>query len=212
MRHYEESRWVDYVRGLADANAHQELKSHLEAGCPECSTTMELFRKVAKAAAHEIEHEPPEYAVHSVKAYFALQQTERQPASVRFLGLKLAFDSLAEPVGAGIRSLGGESRQLVYYANDYALTLRMDYDTDLSLGGELLHRDSGPVSNVPALLLSGHTVLGYSLSGELGDFHLTCSREKTMRLRMLVDKDELIEVDLDWPQDLEPVEADESAG
>jgi hypothetical protein len=167
MRHYEESRWVDYVRGLADANAHQELKSHLEAGCPECSTTMELFRKVAKAAAHEIEHEPPEYAVHSVKAYFALQQTERQPASVRFLGLKLAFDSLAEPVGAGIRSLGGESRQLVYYAN---------------------------------------------LSGELGDFHLTCSREKTMRLRMLVDKDELIEVDLDWPQDLEPVEADESAG
>lgn len=201
MTHYDENQWVDYVRGLADTTNHAELQSHLESGCAECSNTMQLFRRLATVAEHDAQNEVPSHAVRSVKAYFSLQQTERQPALVRLLGLNLAFDSFAEPAPVGTRSLDSASRQLVYYGNDYALTLRMNYDSEVSLGGELLHRDKGPVSNVPALLMSGHTVLGYSLSGDLGDFHLTCDQENPMRLRMLVDDDELIEIDLDWPQD-----------
>ena len=212
MAHYEEDQWVDYVRGIDSPKVHVEMQSHLESGCSDCTRSMELFKKVVVAAAHDLEHAPPSYAVRSVKAYFSLQQTERKPALVRFLELNLAFDSFSEPLPAGTRGFDSASRQLLYYGNDYALTLRIDYDRDVSLGGELLHRDSGPVENVPTLLLSGHTVLGYSLSGELGDFHLTCGHENPMRLRMLVDKDELIEIDLDWTQEFESAEAGDSAG
>ena len=130
-----------------------------------------------------------------------MQRTQSESSLVRFSKLEMAFDSVAEAVPAGARNLDSISRQLVYYGNDYALTLRMDLDTEISLGGELLHRDKGPVSNVPALLMSGHTVLGYSLSGELGDFHMTCGQEDPLRLRMLVNDDELIEIDLEWPED-----------
>ena len=49
--------------------------------------------------------------------------------------------------------------------------------------------------------MSGDTVLSYSLSGELGDFHMTCGHEDPLRLRMLVNDDELIEIDLEWLRD-----------
>ncbi len=201
MTHYKEDQWVDYVRGLADSCSRIELQEHLDSGCSECRGTMEHFESVAAVAARDLEHEPPPYAVRSVRAYFLLQQTQRESASVRFLKLSMAFDSLAEPACVGTRSLESTSRQLVYCGNDYVLTLRLDLDPEVSLGGELLHRDKGPVSNVPALLMSGHTVLGYALSGDLGDFHMACGREGPLRLRMLVNDDELIEIDLEWPQD-----------
>lgn len=201
MTHYAENQWVDYVRGLDDKNSRFELQEHLDSGCSECRETKERFDSVARLAAREPEQEPPAYAVRSVLAYFSLQQTQSESGWTRLLKLNMAFDSLGEPVHVGTRSLDSASRQLVYYGNDYALTLRMDLDSEVSLGGELLHRDRGPVSNVPALLMSGHTVLGYSLSGELGDFHMNCGQEDPLRLRMLVDNDQLIEIDLDWPTD-----------
>jgi len=201
MTHYKEDQWVDYVRGLADSRSRIELEEHLESGCSECRDTMERFESVARVAARDLEHQPPPYALRFVRAYFSLQQTQSQSSLARFLKLRLAFDSFAEPAGVGTRGLDSSSRQLVYYGNDYALTLRMEFDAEVSLGGELLHCDKGPVSNVPALLMSGHTVLSYSLSGELGDFHMTCRHEDPLRLRMLVNDDELIEIDLEWHQD-----------
>lgn len=196
--HFSEDQWVDYVRGLAD-EGHMAMRDHLASGCSECGAATALFEKVATLAAHEAEHRPPNYAVRSVKAYFSLQNVERESGLARLLGLDLAYDSSVAPATVGTRNVDSDSRQLVYYGNDYALTLRMDYDKDVSLGGELLHRDTGPVSNVPALLMSGHRVVGYSLSGELGDFHMNCGEEDPLRLRMLVNDDRLIEIDLDWP-------------
>lgn len=209
MPHYDENRWVDYVRGVSDPEGVDDLQEHLESGCAECGGWAATFERLATLATHREESEPPAHAVRSVKAYFSVQQAQKAPGMVSLLGLQLAFDSLAEPVTIGTRSLDMASRQLVYYGNDYALTLRMDYsdglpsDSGVSLGGELLHRDSGPVANVPALLMSGHTVIGYSLCGELGDFHMTCAQGEPLRLRMLVTDDQLIEIDLDWPQDFD---------
>ncbi len=52
MTHYDENRWVDYVRGLSDSGAQHELESHLGSGCSECANTAALFGRVAHCSAH----------------------------------------------------------------------------------------------------------------------------------------------------------------
>lgn len=201
MAHYEEEQWVDYVRGVIDAADRSEIDEHLDSGCSQCTEASRAFEGLVGFAAREVESKPPAHLLRSIRAYYSLQQVDREPTLAERLKLTLAFDSFAEPARAGTRSIDSACRQMVYYGNDYALTLRMDYESEVSLGGELVHRKSGPVSNVPALLMSGHSVLGYSTSGELGDFRLSCDQDQPMRLRMLVNEAELIEIDLDWSED-----------
>lgn len=198
MKHYEDSEWVDFARGMTRGERRAEMEDHLSSGCSDCARAAASFERIASLARCEAESEPPHWVLRNVYAYFSLQQVGREASLLEKLELHLAFDSLADGAVAGTRSLDSASRQVVYYGHDYALTLRMDYDSEVSLGGELLHRKSGPVPNVPALLMSGHSVLGYSLSGELGDFQMSCEKDQPIRLRMLVNDDELIEIDLDW--------------
>ena len=141
----------------------------------------------------------PEHAMRSVKALSAIHLPERAPKLVS-LALQLAFDSFLEPAPAGTRGLELSSRHLVYYAQNYALDLRLEYEAEtdlLQLGGEILDRKFGPVSDVPTFLIADDQVVSRSTSGELGEFNMTCDNEGSIRLCLVMNDDECIDVSLD---------------
>lgn len=200
-QHYDVSQWSDYVRGVFGGEQQQAMEAHLGSGCASCSRTADLLRRVKDVADSDSRNAPPDFALRSVKAYFGLQSPERVSGFGR-VPVRLAYDSLLEPAPVGTRSLHSSSRQLVCYAKNYALTVRMDHlddkeDEELILAGEVLHQLDGPMPNVPAYLMSGRQVLAQTRSGELGDFHMTCSSATPLRLCLLVDNDQVMEIGLD---------------
>lgn len=199
MSHYGVEEWTDFVRGLVREENQQPMREHL-AECDACAEKARLLEKVTLAARTDTQLEPLDGAVRSVKAYF----TVRQPSGTRRfkpMGLEIAFDSLMLPQAAGAR--GGAAvatRQLVCYASDYALTVRLDEEAkDLRLDGEILSRQSGPLPDVRAFLLSRDEVLSQTVSGELGEFDLRAASNEKLRLSVVIDHERCLEVELDPP-------------
>ncbi len=198
MNHYGVEEWTDFVRGLVRDENQRPMREHL-AECEECASKARLLEKVTLAARSDSQLEPLDAAVRSVKAYF----TVRQPSGTRRfkpLGLEIAFDSLLLPQVAGARSGAAATRQLVCYASDYALTVRLDQEAkDLHLDGEILSRQSGPLADVRAFLLSRDEVLSQAVSGELGEFDLRATNGDQLRLSVVIDDERCLEVELDPP-------------
>lgn len=197
MSHYGVEEWTDYVRGLVRDEEKQPMREHL-AGCDECTEKARLLERVTWAARSDAKLVPLDGAVRSVKAYF----TVRQPSGMRRfrpLGLEIAFDSLLLPQPAGTRGAVA-TRQLVCYASDYALTVRLDQATrNLHVDGEILSRQSGPLADVRAFLLSRGEVLSQAVSGELGEFDLEAANGSELRLSVVIDEERCLEVELDPP-------------
>jgi len=76
--------------------------------------------------------------------------------------------------------------------------------------GQLLNRDWGPLPDVPAYLVSGDRVVSQSTTGRLGEFHMECQPRGPLHLRLVVNDEELIDVELDRRKesDLRPTVVD----
>jgi hypothetical protein len=198
MDHFDIADWTDYARDFVEADRREAMADHLASGCSRCGRTLSAVERVAIVARSDLRQSPPEHAVRAVKALPALNRPEQAPR-LAFLALQLAFDSFLEPAPVGTH--GGEetSRHLVYYAQNYALDLRLEYATEpamLHLGGEILDRKLGPVSDVPAFLIADDEIVSRSTSSDLGEFDLTCDKEGSLRLCLVLNDDECIDVSL----------------
>ena len=199
MNHFNIADWTDYSRNLLEDDKREAMDDHLASGCARCGRTLSALQRVTNLARNDLQQSLPEHALRSVKALSAIHLPERAPKLVS-LALQLAFDSFLEPAPAGTRGLELSSRHLVYYAQNYALDLRLEYEADtemLQLGGEILDRKFGPVSNVPTFLISDDQVVSRSTSGDLGEFNMTCDNEGSIRLCLVMNDDECIDVSLD---------------
>ncbi len=199
MNHFDIADWTDYARNLIQDELRGDMDEHLASGCARCGRTLKALERVVTLARTDLQQPLPEHAMRSVKALSAIHLPERAPKLVS-LALQLAFDSFLEPAPAGTRALELNSRHLVYYAQNYALDLRLEYEAGtemLQLGGEILDRKFGPVSNVPAFLISDDQVVSRSTSGDLGEFNMVCDNEGSIRLCLVMNDDECIDVSLD---------------
>jgi hypothetical protein len=199
MNHFDIADWTDYARDLIQDDKRSEMEDHLASGCARCGRTLSALERVVTLARTDLQQPLPEHAMRAVKALSAIHLPERAPRLLS-LALQLAFDSFLEPAPAGTRSLEISSRHLVYYAQNYALDLRLEYEADtemLQLGGEILDRKFGPVSNVPAFLIADDQVVSRSTSGDLGEFNMACDNQGAIRLCLVMNDDECIDVSLD---------------
>ncbi len=199
MKHFDIADWTDYARDVLQPEQRQAMADHLASGCTRCGRTLAALERVVAVARDEIRQPLPENAMRSVKALSALHLPERAPKLVS-LALQLAFDSFLEPAPAGTRGLELSSRHLVYYAQNYALDLRLDYEPGtqtLQLGGEILDRQFGPVANVPTFLIADDDIVSRSTSGDLGEFNMSCDSERSLRLCLVMSEEECIDLSLE---------------
>jgi hypothetical protein len=207
LSHITIDQLTDHLLGTGSEESREQVTSHLASGCERCNALYAALARVRRVGTLDANHRPPDGVVRTVKALSGFARPRRDKRRVK---MRLSFDSLVRPGLAGTRSLQASNRHLVFYSQNFALDLRMDYERsvrDVVVVGQLLNRDWGPLPDVPAYLISGDRVISHSTTGRLGEFHMECRPLGPMHLQLAVNDDELIDVELDrrQPEDLRPV-------
>ncbi len=191
MKHYQMEQWLDFVRGLCDEPRRVAMDQHLLA-CAECAPVVKMLQKVQRAAAADSTYQVPEHVLRSARAIFALNRPEKVGMLPRLLG-KLVFDSLREPLAAGVRSQPGTTRQAIYEAGDFSVDLRIEQepgDTTAVLVGQIINHTQPEqrMANIPVLLMSGKEVLGRAVSNRLGEFQMEYQPKRSLQLHLPVQQ------------------------
>jgi hypothetical protein len=190
MTHFSLEQWTDYVRGVADDPTRSAMTAHLDGGCPRCARAVDLLRRVAGVVAIEPQYQVPEHAVRCARAIFAVQrpQTMRLPRAA----LHLIYDSIREPLPAGIRSAERLARRVLYQAGNFFLDIRVEREPGsprLSLVGQLANCDtpSQHPTGVLVLLATGDNVIARAITNRFGEFELDYLPGPNLRLFLPLD-------------------------
>jgi len=183
MQHFSEQAWADFVRGISESQTKATLDSHLARGCSDCRATSDVWNRVQTAVANEKIYTPSDSAVRMVKLEFAASSLESTSVLATLL-----FDTLGQPLPAGIRSGAAVTRQLVYGAEGLTVDLRLDtqaHSGKIGVFGQVLDQRHSRVS------LSGVSIALWTQKGqpfmqvspnEAGEFQLEVDARDDLRL------------------------------
>jgi hypothetical protein len=201
MNHPALQHWVDRARGVLGEAELAEAEAHLAAGCASCRRTAEVMSMLAQVARRERDYEAPSPAAERADALFPRRARGMQ--RLRNLAAELVYDSMRDPLPAGVRA-NDRVNQLLYRAGRYSIDLQINREHGrresgaprLVVVGQLADREhpQRPLSDLPVLLLSGRDVAARTLSNELGEFHLECEPRQRMRLQVWIGGARRIEV------------------
>jgi len=161
MEHFPDQTWADFVRGAGLCANAQDIEAHLANRCPECKTAFDLWRGLGAFAAKESEYTPPPDLVRMVKLEFA-SQYPAEPAGWTFAGM--VFDSMNQPLPAGIRSAAASTRQVVYEGEGLTVDVRFErkpHSNRISAAGQVLDKQ------VPLRWLGNAAVVIWTDGGQM---------------------------------------------
>jgi hypothetical protein len=184
MKHFKLHEWVEFARNMVNLERKTEMQRHLDDGCRECQQMMNLWQQVGASAIREKQYEPPPHALRALLGLFALQRPAKASLITR---LKLAFDSLASPLPAGIRSGGISARQLLYRNGNYSVDLRVEVQADsgrIAMVGQVLNSDEQGrgIADIPVALHSADGKWQGVTTNPLGEFHFECPHSEKLEL------------------------------
>lgn len=187
MKHFSIWQWADFVRGLGEDAARSEMDAHLASRCSRCQRIVHLLRRVAVAAHGEAGYEPPEHAIQFAKAVYLLSSPEK--ISFPRLVARLVYDSLREPLPAGMRGLDRPSRHAMYEAGSYCLDLQIEQQHasgPVTLIGQLADRDNPMTSTpeVPVWVMERNSLVASALCNRFGEFQLEYAPRLHLRLHV----------------------------
>ncbi|MBZ5667287.1 MAG: hypothetical protein LAO30_22130 [Acidobacteriia bacterium] len=121
MEHFSEQPLVDFVRGVSGPELGKDIRAHLAKGCLKCKTAHDAWSRVRRLAAEDSVYAPPENLVRLVKLEFS-SKAARRP--MKWTLANLVFNSLAQPLQAGVRSGALNVWQVIYEAEGLTVDLR----------------------------------------------------------------------------------------
>lgn len=185
MEHFAEENWADFVRGINRAELSNNIAAHLASGCAPCKATFEIWNQVRTMAENEASLMVPEDLVRMVKMEFVIQDLKEPQNS---LDGRLLFDTLTQPLTAGIRAGAITARQVVYEADGLTVDLRLDVQPQsnkVCAIGQILDkrppRSSFRDASVIVWTEKGLPILTTKTS-EFGEFHLEFELQEHLRL------------------------------
>jgi hypothetical protein len=192
LTHYDQARWVDFVRGLIAGSERHAMQAHLDSGCRRCHPVVQRFRTLAEVTSGDSKWEAPEGVVQTAKAFFALQRPEKVHILPRVLA-RLVFDSFRDPLPAGVRMQHRLSRQALYEAGRYSVDVRLEHEKGsrrVTLLGQIGDREQPGqgLADVPVWLVSGKRVLARALSNTFGEFQMDYEPARRLRLYVPVEQ------------------------
>ena len=185
MKHFSEQVWTDFVRGVGPTTTNGQIEAHLASACSDCVAAVGVWTKVHSIAGNEPSFTPPDRAVRTVKLEFAAGQSPRlSPWTMA----ALVFDSLSQPLTAGVRSGASESRQVAFEAEGTMVDLVLDtrpQSGTISLVGQVV--DKGGAKIAPrqvAVIVWTETgqPLAETSANEFGEFQLEFPAQDRLRL------------------------------
>jgi hypothetical protein len=188
MKHYSSQEWADFARNVVGKEQKDGMQSHLESGCAKCAKDLSLWQRVHDTARRQTAIRPPDSVVRTVKGMYAIHGWGKSRGAKPSIA-HLIFDSLRNPLPAGIRAASAAPRQLLYGAGDHRIDVRFEPKTDsekVSLVGQVLDstKPEKGVQALPVVLLKDGQVLSECWTNQFGEFHLECSLESGLKLRI----------------------------
>jgi hypothetical protein len=185
VKHFSEQVWTDFVRGIGPSKKNAEIEAHMASGCADCVAAAGMWKNVYSIASHEPSFTPPDHAVRMVKLEFA---TGQSPRLSRWTMARLVFDSMSQPLTAGVRSGASEMRQVAFEAEGTMVDLVLDtrpQSGTISLVGQVV--DKGGAKIAPrqvAVIVWTETgqPLAETAANEFGEFQLEFAAQDRLRL------------------------------
>jgi hypothetical protein len=190
MKHFSLEQWTDFVRGVGEDGGRIAMAAHLDAGCARCAHTVDVLRRAANVLATEGQYQVPEYALRCARAIFSTRRASASPSAR--IPIHLIYDSIREPVPAGMRSSDRLTRRALYQAENFFLDLRLERDPGsprLNLVGQLANCDTPAQQpcGVLVLLAAGEDVVARAVTNRFGEFELEYEPAANLRLLLPID-------------------------
>ncbi len=185
MKHFSEKVWTDFVRGIGPSKTNREIEAHIASGCLECAAAGGMWKKVYSIANNEPRLTPPDQAVRMVKLEFSTRQS---PKASSWTTARLVFDSLSQPLTAGVRSGVMDSRQLAFEAEGTIVDLVLDtrpQSGTISLVGQVVDKGGARVAPRQVAVILWMEIgqpLVETLANEFGEFQLEFAAQDRLRL------------------------------
>lgn len=186
MKHFSESEWADFARGVAPSAQTATMQKHLDDHCTECTAMVGIWKAVGDFARQEQSYKPPDAAVRVALSYmFPFKLAARQHKMLR-LG-RLTFDSFEQPTHAGVRSAGMSSRHVMYKHGDIYVDVRLEPRDNAALvdfTGQVLDASEPDrtLAGVPVSLLNPTEAVFETTTNEMGEFHFSARDEQQFML------------------------------
>jgi hypothetical protein len=170
MKHFSETSWADFARNQVSADERMMMQQHIDEGCRHCQSTLQVWQGVARMAEKEGDFTPPPDAVRVVKSQFAAFAPQAGQ------GIRLVFDSLLQPVTAGLRG-SVSARQFLYETDDYYIDLRLEPrspEDRACLVGQVLNRagEERAAQGIAVRLQEGKSAIAQTSTNRFGEFQL----------------------------------------
>jgi hypothetical protein len=190
VKHFSEADWADFVRKLVSAETRMKMQQHIDDGCKKCKSTLNLWRRVLAIAEKENALTPPADVVRVVKSQFAAVMPELPS------GVRLVFDSMLQPITAGIRG-SVAARRFLYETDNYYIDLRLEprsAEDRACLVGQVLNRTGKPVAHgVAVRLQEGKQPIAHTATNQFGEFQLEFGAADALCISIGRDqKDEIV--------------------
>jgi len=200
MSHFTLEDWVDFARVVAPMKQRKAMQQHLDQGCQKCSNTLKIWTQVLELASRESSYQPPESVVRWAKSLYQPHPREQKLPVAETLA-QLLFDSVQQPLLAGVRGGEASARQLVYGDGGFRVDLRMDRirGTKRSFTvGQVLNtaKLTEYMANLRVVIRHGENILAQSTTNAYGEFDLEFDAAKDIQLIFEVGENRLLVVPL----------------
>lgn len=193
MKHFSLTDWADFVRGVVPAGQSELMQKHLDAVCPKCTRTVQLWSSIVGFAKQEVSYSPPAAALRITESYFP-QFFSHQYQKKGFQLARLTFDSFEHQAAEGIRGSDNGPRQLMYQFGDVYVDMRMQPRTasgEVMLLGQVLRsgQSAAIAANAPISLLVNDETVCTTATNELGEFYMSFHATHHPKLLVVVEAD-----------------------
>jgi hypothetical protein len=171
MRHVTAEAITDYIDGRISLAERDAVVSHL-ASCKECAELKQELQVLVSHLQKDASFEPPAQLLQwGVQLFQPIIRPETSTVP-RFIA-SLVFDTLDQPMFAGVRRVGAPPRQLLFRAGAVDVDVKiesMETNDRISLAGQVLSTGPKFFDNTPVKLESHGAVRYRTQTNVVGEF------------------------------------------
>ena len=172
MRHVTVEDLINYLDGRPTDVEKLTLETHLTT-CADCKELKQEFQALTQRLREDSSFEPPADLVQWGVSLFQPVMQPESKGSVRKIIAALVFDTLDQPMLAGVRRMGAPPRQLLFRAGDVDVDVKiesMEANDRITLVGQVLSGASKFFDNTPVKLESHGIVRYRTTTNVVGEF------------------------------------------
>jgi hypothetical protein len=188
MEHFSDQTWADFVRGVGTPESTQQVEQHLTDLCLQCKSSLSFWQDVQNLGVRDTHYAAPENLVRMAKVYFEVSQ----PAPQKTWPIAaLVFDSVTQPLPAGVRGGAINARQVIYEAEGLTVDLRFErkqLSNLVCVAGQVLDREAplSWLSNAAIVLLSEKgQMVTKTEANDYGEFQLEFEPQSQLRMSVI---------------------------